>query len=391
MSSTSSTTQATVATAANRATPNPAPTRVAAATETPATPTPTAGPPSETPRPKGPVAFKVEVVAAGLDIPWDMSFLPDGCIFLTERPGRVRLIQDGKLAPKPVATIKDVLPLGEGGLLGIAADPSFETNHWIYLYYTHQTAGGPRNQVVRYTESDNQLHDPKVIIGGIPAASNHDGGRIRLGPDGKLYITTGDALSPALAQDRYSLAGKILRINADGSIPPDNPFPNSPVYSYGHRNPEGLAWQPGTNQLYETEHGNVAHDEVNKILPGHNYGWPEMQGNTGASAGFTGPAIESGAGTTWAPSGATFVQGETFPQWTGHLLFASLRGTTLWDLNLNGGGKPELKSVVTGTYGRLRAVFQAPDGTLYLLTNNRDGRGTPQPGDDRVLHIVPSS
>ncbi|HLI50499.1 MAG TPA: PQQ-dependent sugar dehydrogenase [Thermomicrobiaceae bacterium] len=351
---------------------------------------PTTREPSETPTAESLVAFMVEMVATGLEIPWDMSFLPDGRIFLTERPGHVRLIENGKLDPTPVATIEDVLPLAEGGLLGIAGDPGFETNHWIYLYYTHQTANGPRNQVVRYTESDNRLHDAKVVIGGVPAATNHDGGRIRFGPDGKLYITTGDALSPALAQDKTSLAGKILRVNADGSIPPDNPFPNSPVYSYGHRNPEGLAWQPGSNQLYETEHGNVAHDEVNRILPGHNYGWPEMQGDNGAREGFTGPVIESGADATWAPAGATFVQGDTFPQWTGHLLFASLRGTTLWDLDLNDSDKPELKSIVTGTYGRLRAVSQAPDGTLYLLTNNRDGRGQPQPDDDRVLRIVPA-
>lgn len=347
--------------------------------------------PSETPPASGPVAYKVETVATGLRIPWAMVFLPDGRILLTERPGRVRLIQGGKLDPKPVATISDVLPLGEGGLLGITISPSFSDNHWVYVYYTHQTASGPRNQVVRYTMENQQLHDPKVIIGNIPAASNHDGGRIKFGPDGKLYITTGDAMSPQLAQDRSSLAGKILRVNPDGSIPSDNPFPNSPVYSYGHRNPEGLAWQPGTGQLYATEHGNVGHDEVNKILPGHNYGWPEMQGNVGARQGFTGPVIESGPNTTWAPSGATFVQGNAFPQWTGHLLFASLRGQTLWNLNLDDGNTPKLTSIIQGTYGRLRAVVEAPDGTLYLLTSNRDGRGQPQPGDDRVLHIVPRS
>lgn len=347
--------------------------------------------PSETPPASGPVAYKVDTVATGLRIPWAMVFLPDGRILLTERPGRVRLIQGGKLDPKPVATISDVLPLGEGGLLGITISPSFSDNHWVYVYYTHRTASGPRNQVVRYTMENQQLHDPKVIIGNIPAASNHDGGRIKFGPDGKLYITTGDAMSPQLAQDRSSLAGKILRVNPDGSIPSDNPFPNSPVYSYGHRNPEGLAWQPGTGQLYATEHGNVGHDEVNKILPGHNYGWPEMQGNVGARQGFTGPVIESGPNTTWAPSGATFVQGNAFPQWTGHLLFASLRGQTLWNLNLDDGNTPKLTSIIQGKYGRLRAVVEAPDGTLYLLTSNRDGHGQPQPGDDRVLHIVPRS
>lgn len=339
--------------------------------------------------PSGPVAYTVETFVSGLVIPWEMRFLPDGRIFVTERPGRVRVVENGQLRPEPVATIPDVAHEGEGGLLGLALDPDFAANHWVYLYYTYPAGGGLANKVVRYTETNNTLVDPVVILDGIPAASIHDGGRIAFGPDGKLYVTTGDAAVPELAQDLGSLAGKILRINPDGSIPPDNPFPGSPVYSYGHRNPEGLAWQPGTDALYSTEHGPSGHDEVNLIQPGANYGWPAMRGTEGPSNGYTPPVIESG-GNTWAPAGATFVEGTTFPQWTGSLLFGSLRGTTLWRLDIPGGSSPPaLEPIISDDYGRLRDVVEGPDGNLYILTSNRDGRGSPADDDDRILRIVP--
>jgi len=375
---------------------------VPTATDAPADPTPTTPPtpeatptataaatPEPTAAPTGPVAWTVETFVSGLEIPWEMRFLPDGRIFVTERPGRVRVIENGQLRPEPVATIPDVAPVGEGGLLGMALHPDFANNHWIYFYYTYQSGGGVANKVVRYTETNNTLVDPVVILDGIPGAQIHDAGRLGFGPDGKLYITTGDAAQPELAQDTNSLAGKILRLNDDGSVPPDNPFPGSPVYSYGHRNPEGLAWEPGTNALYATEHGPSAHDEVNQIQPGANYGWPIMQGNEGPNNGYTLPVIESGT-DTWAPSGATFVQGNTFPQWTGSLLFGSLRGTTLWRLDIPGGGSPpNLEAIISGDYGRLRNVVEGPDGYIYILTSNRDGRGDPASDDDRILRIVP--
>jgi glucose/arabinose dehydrogenase len=250
-----------------------------------------------------------------------------------------------------------------------------------------------KNRVVRYTVQDRAgargLTDPRVIIANIPGGSIHNGGRIAFGPDGKLYVTTGDASSPDSAQDLASLAGKILRLNADGTVPSDNPFPNSPVYSYGHRNPQGLAWQPGTNQLYATEHGSSAHDEVNRIMPGGNYGWPTAQGNTGQREGFIPPVLESGANDTWAPSGATFVTGTTFPQWQGSLLFAGLRSTTLWQLTIPASGTPRLTPVLEDTYGRLRLVREGPDGAIYGLTSNQDGRGSPTGTDDRVIRLVP--
>ncbi len=280
-------------TATTAASPSPA-TGTSAPGGTPptATPSATATTAMTTPRPAATVPagaatsatptavdFQVETVAEGLDTPWDLAFAPDGRIFFTERPGRLRVIEGGRLRPEPVATIPEVVERGEGGLLGLALDPDFAGNGHLYLYHTYSGSdGGLRNRVVRYTLADRAgargLTEPRVILDDIPAAAIHNGGRIAFGPDGKLYVTTGDAAAPALAQDRDSLAGKILRLNPDGSVPDDNPFPGSPVYSYGHRNPQGLAWQPGTGQLYATEHGPSAHDEVNLIAPGDNYGWP---------------------------------------------------------------------------------------------------------------------
>ncbi|HEY8490940.1 MAG TPA: PQQ-dependent sugar dehydrogenase [Dehalococcoidia bacterium] len=356
------------------------------------TPTPesASGGVTETPTPSGPVRFRVETVATGLDTPWELAFAPDGRIFVTERPGRVRVVRDGRLLPEPAVTIDEVAEEGEGGLLGLALAPDFPRSRAVYVYYTEAAGGGLRNRVVRYTEANDRLTDPVVILDGIPGARIHDGGRIAFGPDGKLYVTAGDAAQQDLAQDVGSLAGKILRLNPDGSIPADNPFPGSPVYSYGHRNPQGLAWQPGTGQLYATEHGPSAHDEVNRIQPGANYGWPAMQGNAGQTDGFTRPVIESGAGTTWAPSGAAFVAGDRFPQLRGDLVFAGLRSTSLWRLRLPAdGGEPQLEALIEGEYGRLRNVVQGPDGSLYVLTNNRDGRGNPGPEDDRILRLAP--
>ncbi len=355
--------------------------------------TPTGAAPGDRPAaaaPAGAVAFRVETVASGLQVPWELAFAPDGRVFLTERPGRVRVIEGGRLRPEPVATIPEVAATGEGGLLGLALDPDFARTRALYVYHTYRDGGDLRNRVVRWTEAGGGLTDPRVILDGIPGASVHDGGRIAFGPDRKLFVTTGDAAQPDLAQDRNSLAGKILRLNPDGSIPPDNPFPDSPVYSYGHRNPQGLAWHPETGQLYATEHGPGGNDEVNRIEPGGNYGWPAARGNAGPSNGFIRPVLESGSGTTWAPSGATFVRADTFPQWRGNLLFAGLRSTTLWRLEpAPSGGQPRLAVVLEDEWGRLRDVVEGPDGMLYVLTSSRDGRGRPSEGDDRVLRLAP--
>lgn len=383
--------------------PSPTPTRppaqASSPTVTPAT-TPTIPAPIATPTPGGSVPVRVETIATGLEVPWEIAFAPDGRIFLTERPGRVRLIVDGRLLPEPVVVIEEVAAVGEGGLLGLALDPDFATNHRVYVYLTTQAGGGAlHNLVLRYTEHDNRFADPTLVIDGIPGASLHDGGRIAFGPDGKLYVTTGDARNPTRAQNLNSLAGKILRLNPDGTVPVDNPFPGSPIWSYGHRNPQGLAWAPD-GRLYATEHGPsgdlglAAHDEVNLIEPGRNYGWPEMAGTllVGTPADYALPVIESGQ-ETWAPSGAAFVSAGRFPQWQGALLFAGLRSRALWRLELSADGRQAvaLEPLFAGEFGRLRTVVEAPDGTLYLLTSNRDGRGTSGPEDDRVLRLVPDA
>src|ERR671922_2618891 len=216
----------------------------------------------------------VQLLAENLDVPWAIDIAEDGRLFFTERPGRIRVIDnEGMLLPDPACYI-NVEQHGESGLLGLALHPNFTENHLLYVYYTYSNGSAVLNQVLMLTEKANKIVESKVIIDKIPAADRNDGGRIKFGPDGKLYIATGDARQPELAQDARSLAGKILRLNSDGSIPEDNPFDGSPVYSYGHRNIQGLAWHPLTGDLYVSEHGPEGNDEINLIKPGSNYGWP---------------------------------------------------------------------------------------------------------------------
>ncbi len=339
-----------------------------------------------------PPAPAVEVVVGGLQIPWAAAFAPDGRIFLTERPGRIRVVRDGRLDPQPWAQLS-VAHVGEGGLLGLALAPDFARSGALYVYYTYQDEGRLYNRVVRMVERDGRGQVDRVVLDRIPGAAVHDGGRILFGPDGRLYVTTGDARQPSLAQDRSSLAGKILRIAPDGSIPPDNPFPGSPVYSLGHRNPQGLAWHPQTRTMYAAEHGPsgdlglCCRDEVNVIEPGANYGWPEVSGRGGAPR-FADPIADSGPADTWAPSGiAVPARGP----WAGSLLVAALRGEHLRRLVLGGARMTQVMGqevYFRGELGRLRDVVEGPDGALYLLTSNTDGRGRPRPGDDRLLKVV---
>lgn len=337
------------------------------------------------------LGVKVETVADNLKIPWAITWTPDETIFFTERNGNVKVIKNGFVMEKPILSI-DVSG-GEGGLLGITLDPNFSENHFVYLYFTYSDFLSTKNKVVRYYESNLALTEDKTVIDNIPGSSVHDGGRIKFGPDGKLYITTGEAGDPNLSQDLNSLAGKILRINSDGTIPEDNPFPHSPVFSYGHRNPQGLDWDI-SGKLIATEHGptgwrGVAHDEVNLIYPGSNYGWPETIGSE-TKSGFTSPILESG-NETWAPSGAEFYYGNQIPQWTGKYFIATLRGNHLHmiDFDLENNQVLSQEKLFLGNFGRLRDVATGPDGYLYLLTSNQDGRGIPNNNDDKILRIVP--
>ena len=243
---------------------------------------------------------------------------------------------------------------------------------------------------MRYREAGSRLAERAVLLDNIPAAPVHDGGRLRFGPDGLLYITAGDASNTARAQDLASSAGKILRISRDGTTPRDNPF-GSPIYSYGHRNPQGLDWHPVTGDLWASEHGNIGNDEVNVIDAGGNYGWPQIDG-AAAMAGmrtpitFFNPAI--------APSGASFYRGERFPRFVNNLFIGTLLGTHLLRLVVDASSPRRIVSqerLLDGRFGRIRDVVAGPDGYLYFCTNNRDGRGSPTSTDDRIVRLVPAT
>jgi glucose/arabinose dehydrogenase len=336
--------------------------------------------PAPLPSPEEITDSGIEVVASGLIVPWAIDFADDGRIFLTERIGNVRVIEDGELKEQPVFST-DVAKVGEAGMLGLALDPEFERNHLIYVYYTYvDEKGSLWNRVVRLKEDSNRASLDRILIDKIPGAAIHDGGRIKFGPDKKLYITTGENGNSGLAQDLNSLAGKILRMNPDGTVPDDNPFPSSPVYSYGNRNPQGLAWHPTTGELYATEHGPAGNDEVNIIRPGMNYGWPLEQC---AAKNFVEPLICYEISI--APSGATFYSSDKLP-YKNHLFFATLRGQHVEHVIFAEDGI-RAENFLQG-FGRIRDVVEGPDGYLYLATSNRDGRGIPAFDDDKILRIT---
>ena len=334
---------------------------------------------------------KVEVVASNLTIPWSIDWLPDGTILFTERNGNLRVIQQGVLLEEPLLT----LSVGgvEGGMLGVTVDPNYSENNYIYLYYTYNELLSTSNKLVRYQLTNGGLIEDKILLDKIPGGPFHDGGRIQFGPDGKLYVTTGEAGNPDLSQNLNSLGGKILRINSDGSIPDDNPWKDSPIYSIGHRNPQGIDWDESGN-LFATEHGpsgwrGVAHDEVNQIIAGKNYGWPDIIGDE-KKENLQNPILHSGE-DTWAPSGAEFYQGDKIPQWTGKYFVATLRGSHLHmiEFDLENNLVSSHEKLFQNEFGRLRDVQTGPDGFLYMLTSNQDGRGTPKTNDDKILRITP--
>lgn len=341
------------------------------------------------------VGYKLEVFAENLFVPWSLVFTSTDRMLVAERGGQVRVLQNGDLVIKPILTLKDVVVEGEVGLLGMTLDPDYSQNRQIYLAYTYNANNELRLKVMRYLDTGNELTQPQLIIDNIPAHTVHSGGRLKFGPDGKLYLTTGDAGNKQLAQIKSSLAGKILRLNPDGSIPNDNPFPASPVYSLGHRNPQGLTWSIDGKDMYSTEHGPsvvdgpAGGDEVNYIQSGGNYGWPIVSHKESRS-GLISPSITYTPAV--APASALIYTAEVFPQFKGNLLFGALKGEGI--IRIIFSEKEPTKVIAYEKLegvevGRVRDVIQGPDGYIYFSSSNRDGRGDPQVNDDRIYRLVP--
>lgn len=334
---------------------------------------------------------RTEIIAENLDTPWALAFLPDQSILVTERLGKIYLIEKNDGIKNIEFSLQNgVKEIGEGGLMGIAAHPDFSSNNSVYIYYTYSGEGNNTlNRVSRLRFDGARLTDEKIIVDRIPGAANHNGGRIKFGPDELLYITTGDSQDPSLSQDSNSFAGKILRVDSEGNSPRGNPFNGSGgtpgtrsnlTYSFGHRNPQGIAWD-GDGNLWSTEHGRSAPtglDEINLIESGKNYGWDIIQGDETRS-GMVTPVLNSGPNTTWAPAGAAFVGDSLF--------FAGLRGQTLYEAVIKNNQVAELKEHFKGEFGRLREVVLGPEGMLYVTTSNRDGRGSPKEKDDKIIKI----
>lgn len=342
------------------------------------------------------VPWKLEVIADNLFVPWSLAFTTPNRLLVTERNGNVRVVQDGVLQEKPIYTFTTVKTKQEEGLMGMTIDPAYDTNRLLYFCYAVPVGDSYKDKVIRIHDHGSILHPHEEItlLDEIPAAQYHAGCRVKFGPDGKLYVTTGDATDKKHPQNLESLGGKILRINSDGSIPTDNPFPNSPVWSYGHRNPQGLDWNPKTGTLIATEHGPslvdgpAGGDEVNIIEKGNNYGWPivshekHQDGMVDPSLVFT-PAI--------APADGLFYTGDMFPQWKDHFLFAMLKGEGIMNVTFDPSDDKKIVSFekIEGlSVGRIREITQGPDGSIYFTTSNEDGRGNAKDGDDRIYRLV---
>lgn len=313
----------------------------------------------------------VSTIATGLNVPWGVAFLPNGDAVVAERGGRIRRVAARTNRVSTVGRLPGVVEQGEGGLLGLAVSPRYTRDRWVYAYMT--TARD--NRIVRF-----RLNAPRTlrtIVSGLDAGAIHDGGRIAFGPDGKLYAGVGDVGDSGLAQDRSAQNGKILRMNPDGSVPGDNPFRGSRVWTLGHRNVQGLTWDDD-RRMWATEFGQNTWDEINRIRKGRNYGWPVVEGKGTGGGRFVGPSVVWPTSEA-SPSGVTYLQGAL---WVG-----ALRGERLWRVPLRGGRTGTPQALYVGDYGRIRTTVAAPDGSLWITTSNRDGRGDVRSGDDRILRV----
>lgn len=347
--------------------------------------------------------MKIETVASGLEIPWSIVFPDRRSLIFSERTGKVRLISDGRLIEKPLLTLSDVETSGENGLMGLAVHPQFVTNKFIYLAYVYRGHDRKYVRVSRYRLEGDELVRPTTIIEEIPAAKYHAGTRLGFGPDGKLYITTGDARKQKNAQKLKSLSGKTLRLNDDGTIPSDNPFvtkkgARGEIWSFGHRNAQGLAWQPGSGIMFQTEHGpslidgvslfkkRTGGDEFNIVERGKNYGWAKISHKMQKS-GMVSPLIEYSPAV--APASGMFYDSDVFPEFRGNFFFGALKAKALVRVVLQGTRPIAQQILFRGKYGRIREVAAGPDGAIYFSTSNRDGRGDRSKSDDRILRILP--
>ena len=325
----------------------------------------------------------VAIIAEGLQAPRSLDISKDGRIFVSEKQGGIRVVENGTLLGQHVGDIK-AENIGDAGLLGLALHPNFTQNHLFYVYYTYSNSTGLFNKVLMLTESNNRIIDSKTILDGIPGDEYRDGGRIKFGPDGKLYVSTGDASIPELSQDLDSLAGKILRTNEDGTIPQDNPFSNSPVYAYGFRNVQGLAWAPNSGALYSSDQGGAGNDELNLISPGKNYGWPHEECNSSDDDNrYTPPVLCFNP--SLEPSGIAFAFSNKLG-YQNHLIVATLKGSHLRDIDFDSGSQ---NTILVG-YGRIIDLVESEDGSIFVLTSNTDGRALPQQGDDKILRLTGS-
>ena len=334
---------------------------------------------------------RIETIASGLRVPWELVFLPDGRALFTERTGQVRMITDKVVGPEPLLRI----PVAQGnkmGMLGLAISPDFSKDRFVYIAYNLPKGDGFELRVERYRLDDHQLVEAKVLLSGIPAWSNHTGCRLVFGPDGMLYVTTGDANRPPDSQHLDRLNGKILRIRPDGGIPADNPFVGRDdvapaIFSYGHRNSQGLAFQPGTDRLYASEHGPDHGDELNIVEAGKNYGWPVISHQRRAP-GMETPRCEITPSV--GPGALLFYQGTAFPELRGTLLMATLRGSSVWRFALDASGQPvAAERFFNQKWGRVRFLVEAPDGSIWMSTSMHDPpEGIPRDQDDRIIRLV---
>ena len=343
-----------------------------------------------------PAQLDAVVVTSGLDTPWDMTWGSDGMIWVSERGGRISRVDPATGRRSTAGEVGGVYESGEGGLMGIALHPDFAREPWVYAMHTYSGQDGTRNRLVRLHWNGSSLGGQEVLLDNLPGAGIHNGSRIVVGPDRLLYFSAGDAGNASQAQDSTSLGGKILRLDLNGRIPDGNPM-MTPIWSWGHRNPQGLVFHPASGTLYETEHGSGDNDEVNVIHRGRNYGWPDVRGlcDEPNEAVFCRAHNVVQPPATWTPtvaiSGADFYLSDRIPSLRGSLLATSLAGRTLWKIRFGEDGLRvvERGPILSGVYGRLRDVLVAPNGDIYICTSNRDGRGSPADGDDRIIRLTP--